>query len=87
MSAESVIRVRVDKKLKRQATDVLRDMGLTPSDAFRIMMTRIAAEKKLPFELLVPNATTIAAMKEARTGKLKSYVNVQAMLADLDEQD
>ena len=87
MSAESVIRVWVDKKLKRQATDVLRDMGLTPSDAFRIMMTRIAAEKKLPFELLVPNATTIAAMKEARTGELKSYVNVQAMLADLDEQD
>ena len=87
MSVESVVCVRVDKKLKRQATDVLRNMGLTPSDAFRIMMTRIAAEKKLPFELLVPNATTIAAMKEARTGKLKSYVNVQAMLADLDEQD
>ena len=45
MSVESVVCARVDKKLKRQAMDVLRNMGLIPSDAFRIMMTRIAAEK------------------------------------------
>ena len=44
-------------------------MGLTVSDAFRIMLTRIAHEKALPFEPLVPNATTIAAMKEARDRK------------------
>ena len=50
------------------------------------MMTRIATEKKLPFELLVPNTTTIAAMKEARAGKLKSYATVQDMLADVDAQ-
>ena len=87
MSVDSVICVRVDKKLKRQVTDILKDMGLTPSDAFRIMMTRIAAEKKLPFEPLIHNATTIAAMKEARAGKMKSYKSVQALLADLDEQD
>jgi len=87
MAANAVIRARINEQVKEEATAVLEAMGLTPSDAFRMMMTRIAAEKSLPFEPLVPNATTIAAMKEARAGNLKSYATVQDMLADLDAED
>ena len=47
----------------------------------------IAREKALPFEPLVPNATTLAAMKEARQGGLKSFANVQALMADLNADD
>lgn len=54
MSVESVVCARVDKKLKRQAMDVLRNMGLIPSDAFRIMMTRIAAEKNCRLNFWFP---------------------------------
>jgi len=57
-------------------------MGLTVSDAFRMMLTRIAREKALPFEPLVPNATTIAAMKEARQTGLRSFVTVEDLMAD-----
>lgn len=87
MAANSVVRARINERVKQEATAVLEAMGLTASDAFRMMMTRIAAEKSLPFDPLVPNTTTIQAMKEARAGKLKSYKNVKALLADLDAED
>lgn len=87
MTTTSVVRARINEQVKEEASAVLEAMGLTPSDAIRMLMTRIAAEKSLPFEPLVPNPTTIAAMKEARAGKLKSYATVQDMLADLDADD
>ena len=51
------------------------------------MMIRIAREKALPFEPLIPNAKTIAAIKEARRGGLKSYPNTKALLKSLNEDD
>ncbi|MGO8693473.1 MAG: type II toxin-antitoxin system RelB/DinJ family antitoxin, partial [Rectinemataceae bacterium] len=66
MSTNAVVRARIDEQIKEDATVVLATMGLTVSDAFRLMMIRIAREKALPFEPLIPNAETIAAMKEAR---------------------
>lgn len=66
----------------------LMGMGLVGvSDAFRIMLTRVAREKALPFEPLVPNETTIAAMREARAGNLKSFDSVGALMADLHAED
>jgi DNA-damage-inducible protein J len=62
-------------------------MGLTVSDAFRLLLTRIAREKKLPFEPLTPNETTIAAIREARAGNLKSFDSVAALMADLHAED
>jgi len=83
----AVVRARIDEHTKEEASAVLAAMGLTVSDAFRIMLTRIAREKALPFEPLVPNATTIAAMKEARQGGLKSFANVEDLMADLSAND
>jgi DNA-damage-inducible protein J len=62
-------------------------MGLTVSDAFRMMMVRIAAERALPFEPLVPNAKTIAAMKAARRGELVTAGKPGRLLAKLDADD
>jgi DNA-damage-inducible protein J len=70
MSENSVVRARIDEATKTEAAAVLATMGLTLSDAFRLMVKRIAAEKALPFEPLVPNAETIEAMKAARRGEL-----------------
>ena len=66
---------------------MLAAMGLTVSDAFRIMLTRVAREKALPFELLVPNVVTIEAMKEARRGSLTSFATVDALMAELNADD
>ncbi|MGO9941649.1 MAG: type II toxin-antitoxin system RelB/DinJ family antitoxin, partial [Rhodoblastus sp.] len=62
-------------------------IGLTVSDAFRLMMVRIAKEKALPFEPLMPNAETVEAMKAARRGDLLRADSVDALLADLDADD
>ena len=72
MSENAVVRARINEHIKEEATTVLAAMGLTVSDAFRIMLTRVAREKALPFEPLVPNAKTIAAMKQARRGRLQA---------------
>jgi len=87
VAANAVVRARIDEHIKEEATIVLASMGLTVSDAFRMMLTRIAKEKALPFEPLVPNAETIAAMKESRRGKLKSFDSVDALLEDSNEED
>lgn len=66
MATNSMVHVRVDDKVKAQATKALTAMGLSVSDAVRVFLTRVAADKQLPFELKVPNAETRAAMAEAR---------------------
>jgi DNA-damage-inducible protein J len=83
MSANAVVRARIDPLIKEEATVVLAAMGLTVSDAFRILLTRVAREKALPFEPLIPNAETIAAMMEARRGKLET-VTIEELQAELD---
>jgi DNA-damage-inducible protein J len=87
MTANAVVRARIDENIKEEATIVLASMGLTVSEAMRLMLTRVAKEKKLPFEPLVPNAQTIAAMKEARKGKLKSFDSINDLMADLNAED
>ena len=58
-------------------------MGLTVSDAVRLLLTKVAQDKALPFEPLIPNAVTIQAMKDARAGKVTQVVNLEALFADL----
>ncbi|SER92026.1 DNA-damage-inducible protein J [Azotobacter beijerinckii] len=87
MAANAVVRARIDEHTKEEAAAVLAAMGLTVSDAFRMMMTRIAREKALPFEPLVPNAETIEAMREARRGGLPSVNSIEALKAALDADD
>lgn len=87
MTDNAIVRARIDEGIKAEPSAVLNAMGLTVSDAFRMMMTRIAAEKTLPFEPLVPNAETIQAMREARKGGLPRFKTVEALLADLNAGD
>jgi DNA-damage-inducible protein J len=71
MAEKSVVRARIDERTKRDAAAAaLKKIGLTLSDAFRLLLVRVAAEKALPFEPLNPNAETVAAMKAARRGEL-----------------
>jgi DNA-damage-inducible protein J len=84
MTANSVVRARIDEKIKQEAAAVLSAMGLTVSDAFRLMMVKIAKEKALPFEPLVPNDETIEAMKAARRGELVTAGPPGNLLASLN---
>jgi DNA-damage-inducible protein J len=83
----TVVRARIDEQVKEEATAVLATIGLTVSDAFRLMMMRIAKDKALPFEPLVPNAKTVEAMKAARRGELVTAGPVDALLTSLNADD
>ena len=82
-----LVQARVDREVKEEAATVLAAMGLTVSDAVRLLLTRVAREKALPFAPLVPNAETIAAMKEARTGGLPRFEDVDSLFNDLHADD
>ena len=87
MSENSVVRARIDERIKTEAAAVLEAMGLTVSDAFRLMMVRIAKEKALPFEPFIPNAKTIKAMKAARRGELVVAGRPDELLGRLNADD
>jgi len=87
MAANAVVRARIDEKIKQEAAVVLESMGLTISDAFRLLLTRIAMEKALPFEPLVPNTKTLNAMKAARQTKTERFNSVEELMADLNGND
>ena len=84
MTENSVVRARIDEATKREAAAVLAAMGLTLSDAFRLLLKRVAAEKALPFEPLVPNAETVEAMKAARRGDVVTAGKPPRLLASLN---
>ncbi|HOW77754.1 MAG TPA: type II toxin-antitoxin system RelB/DinJ family antitoxin [Candidatus Competibacteraceae bacterium] len=86
MPANAVVRARIDEHIKEEATVVLAAMGLTVSDAFRLLLTRIAREKALPFEPLAPNTDTLEAMKATRRGDLET-VTLDDLQAVLDADD
>lgn len=85
MAAAEVVRARVETGLKRDATAVLSSMGLSVSDAIRLLLVRIAADKALPFDLRTPNAETKAAMREIREGKATRFDSVADLMADLND--
>lgn len=87
MSANAVVRARIDESVKQEATVVLAAIGLSVSDAMRLMLTRVAIEKALPFEPLVPNEVTIQAMREARRGKTVKHKSLDALMAELHADD
>jgi DNA-damage-inducible protein J len=87
MAATEMVHVRIEKRIKAQAAKTLAAMGLSVSDAVRVLLTRVAVEKALPFEVKVPNAATAAAMQEARQGGLRSFDSVSALMDDLNEED
>ena len=87
MPATEMVHIRIDKRVKAQATKALSAMGLSVSDAVRVLLTRVAAEKALPFEVRVPNAATQEAMRDARSGGLASVNRVSELMADLNVED
>lgn len=84
---DTYVRARIDSDTKIQATDALEAMGLSVSDAIRLLMLRIAEEKRMPFEVRVPNKTTMDAINELESGNGKRFKTVKALMDDLNEDD
>ena len=84
MSANSIVRARIDEKTKAEAAAVLKTMGLTVSDALRLLLVKVAKEKTLPFAPLVPNEETVEAMRAARRGDLVTVGSPDKLIASLN---
>ena len=87
MPANQLVQARINGAIKEEAAAVLAAMGLTVSDAIRLLLTRVAREKALPFAPLIPNTVTIEAMKGARKGGLSQFDSVDALMDDLNAKD
>jgi DNA-damage-inducible protein J len=81
--ATTMVHIRLDEKVKERAAKTLSAMGMSVSDAVRIMLVRVAAEKALPFEVKVPNKTTVKAMQAADRGKGKRFKSASALFKSL----
>ena len=81
--ATTMVHIRVDEKVKKRAARTLAAMGMSVSDAVRILLVRVAAEKGLPFHVRVPNATTVKAMRAANRGEGKRFKSADALFKDL----
>lgn len=87
MASDTVVRARIDGRVKEEAAKVLTEMGLSVSDAIRLLLVRVAAEKTLPFEIKVPNVETRAAMAELEQGASASFDSAADLIADLNTED
>lgn len=83
MASDSVVRARIDSRTKEKAMVALDAMGLSVSDAIRLLMIRIAQEQKLPFDVKVAKPATAKAIKELEDGKGRRYGGVDELMKDL----
>ena len=86
-TADSYVRARIDTATKERAADALDAMGLSISDAIRLLMLRIADEQCLPFDVKVPNATSRKARAELEAGKGRAFKNVKSLMVNLNADD
>ena len=84
---QQLVQARVDGEIKAQAAAALAEVGLTVSDAVRILLTKVAREKMMPLVLLTPNATTLAAMEEAKEGNLPRVHTLEELFEALNADD
>ena len=87
MTETTVVRASIDQATRNAAAAVLAGMGLSVSDAVRLLLRRVAADKALPFEPLIPNAETVDAMKAARSGELTAVGHPSSLLTSLNADD
>ena len=83
--ANAVVRARINQEIKDEAAAVLAAMGLTVSEAFRMLLIKIAKEKVFPFEPLSPNLETVEAMRATRRGDVIGYKTAKALFDDLND--
>ena len=83
MATDTIVRARIDSDTKARAVEALQAMGLSVSDAIRLLLMRVADERRLPFEVKVPNAATAEAMKELEEGKGKRFESAEELSRDL----
>ena len=87
ITADTYVRARIDTDTKVRAAAALDAMGLSVSDAIRLLMLRIADERRLPFEVKAPSESSRQALAEIEAGKVESFATLEDLMADLHADD
>jgi len=82
MPKTAVITARVDPELKQRTEQVLRELGLTPTQAITLFYKQVNLHKGLPFPVNIPNAETRRAIEDAQEGRGVKKFNTPEMLFD-----
>jgi DNA-damage-inducible protein J len=84
ITANTYVRARIDSATKQRAADALNAMGLSISDAIRLMLLWVAEERCMPFDIKTPNATTQKAIAQLETKKGKRLASVDDLMVELN---
>lgn len=77
MAKTAMITTRVEPALKTDAEKVLKALGISTTEAINLFLSQVRLRKGLPFDVKIPNKTTLKAMKDAEEGRnLSSYDSV-----------
>lgn len=88
MAKTATVRARVDPALKQEAERVLDELGLTPTAAITLYYEQIVKRRGIPFDLSLPNETTLRAMRDAETGHgVARAANADDLFAKLNAND
>ena len=79
------LNARIEPALKSNAERILKKLGLSNAEAIRLFYTQICLNKGLPFDIKIPNKTTLAAMQELKTGNAKKFNSAKELFKDLDD--
>jgi len=85
--ADTYVHARIDTVTKQRASEALNAMGLTLSDAIRLLMLRIVDEHRMPFEIKVPSHSSRIALAEIEAGNIDAFDSVDDLMADLNAEN
>jgi len=85
MARDATVRARVDAKLKEETEKIFSEIGLTTSQAITLFLKSVKRERGIPFELKIPNETTLKAMKEAKEGINMEETTLEEMIEEIEE--
>jgi DNA-damage-inducible protein J len=86
-TANTYVRARIDADTKERAAAALDAMGLSVSDAIRLLLLRVAQDRCLPFEVKAPSASSRQALAEIDAGETERFATVDDLMADLHAED
>ncbi len=84
MGKTAMTHARLTPEVKEKAETILKELGISISTAYEMFYRQIIAHNGLPFDVRIPNAETVQAMRDARKGEGKVYDNVKALFKDCD---
>lgn len=78
------VQARIEPELKVAAEKVFESLGLTPTEAIRVFYKQVELHQGLPFDLKIPNQTTLAALAETENlESLETYTNTSDLFENL----